>query len=51
MSLVKVGENVIKDFTRAERGKVRLVYCRRNVFWDIIVELVTAGDTSDTAVN
>ena len=45
------GKKAAKDFTRAERGKVKFAYCRRKVFWDVIVKLVNAGHTSDSAVD
>ena len=45
------GKKAAKHFTRAERGKVKFAYCRRKVFWDVIVKLVNAGHTSDLAVD
>ena len=45
------GNKAAKDFTRVERGNVKFAYCRRKVFWDVIVKLVNAGHTSDTAVD
>ena len=45
------GKKAAKHFTRAERGKVKFAYCRRKVFWDVIVKLVHAGHTSDSAVD
>ena len=40
-----------KDFTLDERGKVKSVYCRRKVFWDVITSLVNAGHTSEVAID
>ena len=45
------GKKPAKDFTRAERGKVKFAYCRRKVFWDVIVKLVNAGHMSNSAVD
>ncbi len=45
------GKKPAKDFTRAERGKVKFAYCRRKVFWDVIVKLVNIGHTCDSAVD
>ena len=39
------------DFTLEERGKVKSVYCRRKVFWDVITSLVNAGHTSEIAID
>ena len=40
-----------KEFTLEERGKVKSVYCRRKVFWDVITLLVNAGHTSEVAID
>ena len=40
-----------KDFTLEERGKVKSVYCRRKVFWDVVASLVNAGHTSEVAID
>ena len=40
-----------KEFTLEERGKVKSVYCRRKVFWDVITSLVNAGHTSEVAID
>ena len=40
-----------KEFSLAERGKSKSVYCRRKVFWDVIVKLVNAGHTSEVAID
>ena len=38
-------------FTLEERGKVKSVYCRRKVFWDVITSLVDASHTSEVAID
>ena len=43
------GNKVAKDFTAAERGKVKTKYSVRKVFWDKVAELVRPGHTSDRA--
>ena len=43
------GNKAAKDFTAAERGKIKTKYSARKVFWDKIAELVRAGHTSDRA--
>ena len=43
------GNKAAKDFTSAERGKVKATYSQRKVFWDKISELVRAGHTADRA--
>ena len=42
------GNKPAKDFTRLERGKHKYAYCRRKVFWEIIIKLVNTGHISDT---
>ena len=41
------GNKAAKDFTAAERGKVKTKYSARKVFLDKVAELVRAGHTSD----
>ena len=43
------GNKAAKDFTAAERGKVKTKYSARKVFWDKVSELDRAGQTSDRA--
>jgi hypothetical protein len=40
-----------KDFTRAERGKVRYTYARRLVFWQKTSEMVRMGYTAERAID
>ncbi len=40
-----------KDFTLEEQGKVKSVYCRMKVFWDVVASLVNAGRTSEVAID
>merc|ERR1712150_375032 len=40
-----------KEFTLIERGKAKSVYCRRKVFWDVVVKLVNAGHTSEVVID
>ena len=41
----------VKEFSLAERGKSKSVYCRRKVFWDVTAKLVNAGHTSKVAID
>ena len=45
------GQKPAKLFTPSERGKVKVVYCKRKVVWDKISALVRAGYTSDAAID
>ena len=45
------GTKPARTFTRAERGANRFAFCRRRVFWDMVVSLVARGHTSDRAVD
>ena len=45
------GNKAARDFTREERGKVKYVFSRRKVFWDMVSTLVRAGHTSDSAID
>jgi hypothetical protein len=45
------GRKPAKDFTAAERGKVKYNYHRRKVVWDAIAALVRAGHTADVAID
>lgn len=40
-----------KDFTRAERGRVKRTYSRRKVFWDLLCRMIDAGFTELTAID
>jgi Transcriptional activator of glycolytic enzymes len=44
------GNKAAKDFTPAERGKVRQEYSRRKVAWEKISQLVNAHHTADRAI-
>jgi hypothetical protein len=45
------GRKPAKDFTAAERGKVKYGYHRRKVVWDVISLRVRAGDSAQIAVD
>ena len=45
------GRKAAKDFSSAERGKVRHKYCRRKLVWDTVSRLVRAGYTAETAID
>lgn len=45
------GNKPAKDFTRAERGKVRFTYARRLVFWERCSEMIRMGYTAETAID
>jgi len=45
------GHKAARDFTREDRGKVKFVYSRRKVFWDVVSKLINAGNTSDSAID
>ena len=45
------GRKAARLFTRAERGKVKVQYCRRKSFWDIVSTLIRAGHTPLTAID
>ena len=45
------GRKPAKDFTAAERGKVKFKYCRRKVVWDCITRLTRSGMTAHTAMD
>ena len=40
-----------KDFTAAERGKVKYLYHHQKVVWDIIARLMHAGFTAEVAID
>ena len=44
------GNKPAKDFTAKERGAVKHVYSKRNVFWTTVSELIRAGWTADRAI-
>ena len=47
-----VGERkAAKNFTREERGRCRFSYCRRNVFWELVSEMVRRGHTANSAID
>ena len=45
------GMKPAKDFTRAERGKVRFTYARRLVFWERCSEMIRMGYTEERAID
>lgn len=45
------GRKAARLFTRKERGKCRHTYCRRNVVWSKVAEMVRAGDTAQIAID
>ena len=44
------GSKPAKFYTRIERGGSKYAYCRRIAFWDVIIKLVNASHTSDSAM-
>ena len=45
------GNKPARLFTASERGKVKFMYCRRNIVWDAIDNLVKRGLSSDVAID
>jgi hypothetical protein len=45
------GNKPAKSFTPVERGKVKFKYCRRKVFWAIMVKLVNSGFNEVSAID
>ena len=45
------GLKAARDFTPVERGQDKRKYCKRKVFWDVILKLVDAGWTAPAAVD
>lgn len=45
------GNKPAKDFTRAERGKVRFTYARRLVFWERCSEMIRMGYRTERAID
>ena len=43
------GKKAAKDFTSAERGKVKYKYCFRKAFWDKVSEMCRAGMSANRA--
>jgi hypothetical protein len=43
------GRKAAKDFTLAERGKVKYNYHHRKVIWDVVAQLVRGGWLADVA--
>lgn len=44
------GNKPARQFTAAERGKVKFKYSRRKNVWDVIDIMISAGNTSDVAI-
>ena len=40
-----------KIFTPSERGKSKVAYSRRKVFWDLMVNMIASGYISDTVID
>ena len=40
-----------KEFTAIERGRVKHIYCKRKIVWDVIANLVNGGWTSKRAID
>ena len=40
-----------KFFIPAERGKSKFAYSRRKAFWDLVVNMIARGYTSDSAID
>jgi hypothetical protein len=45
------GRKAAREFTAAERGKVKYAYHRRKVVWDKIAEKIRAGWTANAAID
>jgi hypothetical protein len=45
------GRKAAKDFTYRERGASRAIFCRRKIFWDVVLRLISYGYTNETAIN
>jgi len=45
------GRKAAREFTPAERGRVKHKYTRRKVVWETILRLMQAGLTSDNAID
>ena len=45
------GRKAAKNFSRAERGRVKTIYTRRKIIWDEISRLVRGGDTYQVAID
>jgi hypothetical protein len=45
------GSKPARNFTSAERGRVRFKYCRRNCFWNVMRRLINGGFTELTAID
>jgi hypothetical protein len=44
------GRKAAKDFTYRERGVSRAIFCRRKVFWDAVLRLISHGYTHETEI-
>jgi hypothetical protein len=45
------GRKAAKDFTYRERGASRAIFCRRKVFLDVVLRLISDGYTHETAID
>jgi hypothetical protein len=45
------GRKAAKDFTYRERGANRAIFCRRKIFWDVVLRLISHGYTNETAID
>ena len=45
------GQKAAKDFTAAERGKMKYLYHHQKVVWDVIARLVCAGFTAEVSID
>ena len=45
------GNKPARQFTPAERGKVKFKYCRRKIVWDVIDRMINAGTTAQVAID
>jgi hypothetical protein len=45
------GVKPARDFTPRERGANKFTYCRRKVFWDAVIRMISHGFISDSAID
>lgn len=45
------GQKPAKDYTMAERGANKCIYCRRKRFWSVVELMIRQGETCDTAID
>lgn len=45
------GNKPARQFSPAERGKVKFKYCRRKIVWDVIDAMINAGCSAQVAID